>query len=110
MSKATTETMDALHGLLASTLSSEIDAARSAEDKKGFASLLNVARALLKDNGVEVSKQDRAESLGSLAKVVLPFGPKDDGPASPTRGSYKPRTSPVGPGTLKRRGNQGADG
>jgi hypothetical protein len=33
------------------TLSSEIDAARSAEDKKGFASLLNVARAFLKDNG-----------------------------------------------------------
>jgi hypothetical protein len=37
---------------------------------------------LLKDNGVEVSKQDRAEGLGPLAKVVLPFGPKDDGPES----------------------------
>jgi hypothetical protein len=81
--RASRKTMEALHGLLASTLSSEIDAARGAEDKKGFASLLNVARQFLKDNGVEVSKQDRAERLGVLAKVVLPFGTTGDTSSTP---------------------------
>jgi hypothetical protein len=77
--RASRETMEALHGLLASTLSSEIDAARGAEDKKGFASLLNVARQFLKDNGVEVGKEDRAERLGALlgesySDVILRYG------------------------------------
>jgi hypothetical protein len=73
--RATREQLDELHELLAHTLAAEIAAARNAdaENKTGFASLLNVARAFLKDNDIKVGVADREERFGPLTKLVLPF-------------------------------------
>ena len=68
MSKADNETLNALHGLLAAELMRKI---RSGE---ATAAELNVARQMLKDNGIE-SRATPANPLGQLNSVVsgLPF-------------------------------------
>jgi hypothetical protein len=73
--RATREQLDELHDLLVHTLASEIATARNAdvENKTGFASLLNVARQLLRDSDIKVGKETREERLASLTKLVLPF-------------------------------------
>jgi hypothetical protein len=55
MAKTTSTEMDALHGQLAKTLKDAIEEAAGAEEKKGLAALLNVARQFLKDNDVTAS-------------------------------------------------------
>ena len=77
--------MTDLHSLLAETLSAEIKAAKEAGEMN--ASLLNVARAFLKDNGIEADATNPESSMGKL---------KDD---FPFQGEYTmtPNGSPKGP-------------
>lgn len=74
MSKAPTESMEELHGELARVLLDEIK--HPAEDNKGRAAILNVARQFLKDNGIESLPAPKSP-LGELA-AALPFPEKGD--------------------------------
>lgn len=76
MSKASTEKLEALHGELAKTLQTAISASDPTD--KGFASLLNVARQFLKDNGIEAAAVP-GSTIGGLAKKVseYPFDPAE---------------------------------
>lgn len=69
MSKADNNTLNELHGVLAKVLLDEI--LNPAEDNKGRAAILNVARQFLKDNGVE-ALPGASKPLQDLA-AVLPF-------------------------------------
>lgn len=63
--------MDALHGFLADTLRTNIKELTQAEDKKGLAALLAVARQFLKDNNISAN----VTTNGPLASLTegLPF-------------------------------------
>lgn len=76
MSKASTEKLEALHGELASTLQTAISSSDPTD--KGFASLLNVARQFLKDNGIEAVTVP-GSPMGKLAGKVAeyPFDPAE---------------------------------
>lgn len=88
MSKATVKDLDALHSQLAKALADEITSMTKVEkdadgqpipkDKKGLASLMNVARQFLKDNGVEALVAP-GSALGNLA-ASLPFPGGEDMP------------------------------
>jgi hypothetical protein len=69
MSKADNDTLNKLHGVLAQVLMDEITA--TADEGKGRAAILNVARQFLKDNGIE-ALPGASKPLRELA-AVLPF-------------------------------------
>lgn len=74
MSSASKDALNELHGLIATTLTSAIksfDGKTNAEDLKGLAALANVARQMLKDNGIEALPEAN-KPLQSLA-ASLPF-------------------------------------
>lgn len=50
--KTTADDMDSLHAQLANTLKDSIEELKGADEKRGLAALLNVARQFLKDNNV----------------------------------------------------------
>ncbi len=52
MSRASKEALDTLHIQIAQVLKDGISELANAEDKKGLAGLMNVARQFLKDNNV----------------------------------------------------------
>lgn len=70
-SKATKDAMDALHAQLATVLKDGISELSQAEDKKGLAALMNVARQFLKDN--DVTAQAVPESPIANLAAGLPF-------------------------------------
>jgi hypothetical protein len=77
MSKATTEALDELHGLVAKVLAARL--------KDGTATAADIAQAtkFLKDNGIEVGAAPPGSPLGQLRQSVadnLPF-PDAGGPA-----------------------------
>lgn len=71
MAKASTKALDALHCQLASVLRDSIDGYKGAEDTKGLASILNVARQFLKDNDI-AGLAAEGSAIKSLADS-LPF-------------------------------------
>lgn len=70
MSKATSDSLDALHGALAKALADGIKKGDS--EQKGYASLLNVARQFLKDNHIE-SIPTKDNPLGNLMQQLPEF-------------------------------------
>jgi hypothetical protein len=81
MSRASKEAMDGLHVQIATVLRDAIADVAGAEDKKGLASLMNVARQFLKDN--EVTALGVPDSpLKNLADS-LPFAGEGFGEDSP---------------------------
>ena len=71
MAKTTPDEMNDLHAQLAKVLKTSIEDATQAEEKKGLAALLNVARQFLKDNDVTALAVPESP-LKSLADS-LPF-------------------------------------
>jgi hypothetical protein len=71
MAKASPKALDALHCQLASVLKSSIEGYAAAEDTKGLASILNVARQFLKDNDI-AGLAVEGSAIKSLAES-LPF-------------------------------------
>lgn len=81
--KATSESMETLHGALAKVLTDAIENGTKVLDKDGevvtlpaTAPLLNVARQFLKDNGIEADAAKNPATL-KLAEV-LPFAGNQD--------------------------------
>lgn len=74
MSRATEEALSALHGALAKSLTDKI------LNGEATAADLNVARAFLKDNNIDVAPST-AKVLPDLAKL-LPFAVPADNPAA----------------------------
>jgi hypothetical protein len=86
MAKASTKALDALHCQLASVLKSSIEGYVGAEDTKGLASILNVARQFLKDNDI-AGLAAEGSAIKSLAESLPFIGNEihgDDGEAFPT--------------------------
>lgn len=73
------DSLERLHGAVANKLAESIDAMDSGS--KGLASILNVARQFLKDNGIDVASAPPGSPLGKLADKVsqFPFDPAEDG-------------------------------
>lgn len=73
MSKASTEALEELHGEIAKALS------KSIKDGEANAAILNVARAFLKDNGIDAIASP-GSPLRQLADDVThyPFQPGDE--------------------------------
>lgn len=73
------DTLERLHAAVADKLADTIDSMES--DAKGLASILNVARQFLKDNGIDVAATPPGSPLGKLADKVseFPFDPAEDG-------------------------------
>lgn len=73
------DALEQLHAAVATKLSDTITAMDS--DSKGLASILNVARQFLKDNGIDVAAAPPGTPLGKLADKVseFPFDPAEDG-------------------------------
>lgn len=83
MSRASNTEMDSLHVQIATVLKDGIKELSTAEDKKGLAALMNVARQFLKDNNVTAMATPNSP-IANLAEG-LPFmgdefQPEDDGP------------------------------
>lgn len=77
---AAKDALERLHAAVADKLAETIDAMDS--DSKGLASILNVARQFLKDNGIDVAAAPPDSPLGKLADKVaaFPFDPAESGP------------------------------
>lgn len=73
------DALEQLHAAVATKLSDTITAMDS--DSKGLASILNVARQFLKDNGIDVAAAPPGTPLGKLADKVaeFPFDPAEAG-------------------------------
>ncbi|WP_295842519.1 hypothetical protein [uncultured Xanthomonas sp.] len=73
------DALEQLHAAVATKLSDTITAMDS--DSKGLASILNVARQFLKDNGIDVAATPPGSPLGKLADKVseFPFDPAESG-------------------------------
>lgn len=74
MSTASKDKLGELHGLIADTLADAIKSFKGktdADDLKGLAALANVARQMLKDNGIEALPEAN-KSLQNLSQS-LPF-------------------------------------
>ena len=80
MSAASKKALEDLHAKVATTLADALDEAAGAEEKKGLAALLNVARQFLKDNNIEAAAVPGSPT-GQLAEQVTkyPFNPAEDG-------------------------------
>lgn len=78
MSKATLDTLDALHGQLANALADEIkNMTKTGADRKGLAALMNVARQFLKDNNVEALMVPGSPIAGLADSLPYPGGDSD---------------------------------
>lgn len=76
---AAKDALERLHAAVADKLAETIDAMDS--ESKGLASILNVARQFLKDNGIDVAAAPPCSAMGKLAERVsqFPFNPAEDG-------------------------------
>ncbi len=81
MSAASKKALEELHAKVATTIGEALDELAGAEEKKGLAALLNVARQFLKDNNIEAVAAP-GSAVGDLAKKVteFPFDPAEDHP------------------------------
>lgn len=81
MAKTSKEAMDDLHSQIANTLKDSIEELTGAEEKKGLAALLNVARQFLKDNNVTalaVPDSPTANLAKGLPFLGTEFSPDDE--------------------------------
>jgi len=79
VSAASKEALELLHAAVAEKLAETIE--KMDADSKGLASILNVARQMLKDNGIDVAAAPPGSPMGKLAEKMgnFPFNPAEDG-------------------------------